>query len=147
SRACPASGTSSPSPLPKTVGRPSEWVRRSDRLLHPYPSPSASAPEGHSAGVFEFCSGLVDLIAGVGHHGGGGHRFTLAGQRFVGLVAEDTGGGGDGGGDSGAPRCGDGTEREPGDGGRRFIASEPVEKNGEEGQRDADHGGVARIVE
>ena len=35
------------------------------------------------------CSGLVDLVVGVGHHRGGGHRLTLAGERFVGLVAED----------------------------------------------------------
>jgi hypothetical protein len=38
---------------------------------------------------FQFCSGLVDLVVGVRRHGGGGHRFTLAGERFVGLVAED----------------------------------------------------------
>ena len=38
----------------------------------------------------QFCSGLVDLVVCVGHHGGGGHRLTLAGERFVGLVAEDT---------------------------------------------------------
>ncbi len=36
-------------------------MRRSDRLLHPYPSPPASAPGGIQLGVFEFCSGLVDL--------------------------------------------------------------------------------------
>jgi hypothetical protein len=40
--------------------------------------------------VFEFCSGLVDLVAGVGCHGGGGHLFARTGERFVGLVAEDT---------------------------------------------------------
>jgi hypothetical protein len=34
-------------------------------------------------------SGLVDLVVGVGRHGGGGHRLTLAGERFIGLVAED----------------------------------------------------------
>jgi hypothetical protein len=39
--------------------------------------------------VFEFCSGLVDLVVCVGRQGGGGHRLTLAGERFVGLVAED----------------------------------------------------------
>ena len=38
---------------------------------------------------FEFCSGLVDLGVRVGHHGGGGHRLTLAGERFVGRLAED----------------------------------------------------------
>ena len=37
----------------------------------------------------QFCSGLVDLVVCVGHHVGGGHRLALAGQRFVGLVAED----------------------------------------------------------
>ena len=55
----------------------------------PTPSPSASAPEGHSTGVFEFCSGLVDLVVCVRHYRGGGHRLTLAGERFVGLIAED----------------------------------------------------------
>jgi hypothetical protein len=39
--------------------------------------------------VFEFRSGLVDLVVGVGCHFGGGHRFALADERFVGLVAED----------------------------------------------------------
>ncbi len=39
-----------------------------------------------------------------------------------------------------------GAEGEAGDGGRRFVASEPVEKSGEAGQRDADRRGVARIV-
>ena len=42
-----------------------------------------------SAGAFEFCSGLVDLVVGVGNHGGGRHRPSFAGERFVGLVAED----------------------------------------------------------
>jgi hypothetical protein len=37
----------------------------------------------------EFCSGLVDLVVGVRHHRGGGHRLALAGEGFVGLVAED----------------------------------------------------------
>src|ERR1700752_1169408 len=37
----------------------------------------------------EVCSGLVDLVVGVGQHGGGGHRLSLAGERFVGRVAED----------------------------------------------------------
>ena len=32
-----------------------------------------------SAAVFEFCSGLVDLVVGVGHHLGGRHRLALAG--------------------------------------------------------------------
>ena len=88
--------------------------------------------------MFEFCSGLVDLVVCVGHHRGGGHRLALAGERFVGLVAEDVAEVGDRGGDFGDPRRGDGTEREAGDGGRRFVASEPVEKSGEDGQRGAD---------
>jgi hypothetical protein len=37
----------------------------------------------------QFCSGLVDLVVCVGHHRGGGHRLSLAAERFVGLVAED----------------------------------------------------------
>ena len=95
----------------------------------------------------QFCSGLVDLVVGVGHHRGGGHRLALAGERFVGRLAEDIAEVGDRGGDFGDPRYGEGTEREPGDSGRRFVASEPVEKSGEAGQRDAERRGVARIVE
>ena len=107
-------------------------------------------PTGVSSVLFrgsvQFCSGLVDLVVCVGHHGGGGHRLTLAGERFVGRLAEDIAEVGDRGGDFGDPRCGHGTEGEAGDSGRRFVASEPVEKNGEDGQRDADRRGVARIV-
>jgi hypothetical protein len=54
----------------------------------PGPHPATSTPHrappllrGHSAGVFEFCSGLVDLVVCVRHHRGGGHRLTLAGER------------------------------------------------------------------
>ena len=43
-------------------------------------------------------------------------------------------------------RRGEGAEGEPGDGGRWFIASEPVEKGGEDSQRAKDQGGVARVV-
>ena len=39
-------------------------------------------------GVSKCCSGLVDLVVGVGHHRGGGHRLTLAGERFVALAAK-----------------------------------------------------------
>ena len=49
----------------------------------------------------QFCSGLVDLVVCVGHHGGGGHRLALAGERFVGLVAEDIAQVGDRGADLG----------------------------------------------
>ena len=92
--------------------------------------------------MFEFCSGLVDLVVGVGRHGGGRHRLTLAGKRFIGLVAKGIAEVGDRGGDFGDPRRGDGMGGEAGDGGRRFVASEPVEKNGEDGQRGADQGSV-----
>lgn len=34
----------------------------------------------------EFCSRLVNLVVCVVRHGGGRHRLTLAGERFVGLV-------------------------------------------------------------
>ena len=43
-------------------------------------------------------------------------------------------------------RQGDGPERETSNGGRGFVAAEPVEKYGEEGQRRTDHGGVAGLV-
>jgi hypothetical protein len=36
----------------------------------------------------QFCSGLVDLAVGIGHHLGGGHRLTLSGERFVGRPTE-----------------------------------------------------------
>jgi hypothetical protein len=53
------------------------------------------------ATFFQFCSGLVDLVVGVGHHGGGSHCLALAGERFVGLVAEDITEAGDRGADFG----------------------------------------------
>jgi hypothetical protein len=40
----------------------------------------------------------------------------------------------------------DSPKQGPGDVGRRFVASQPVEKSGEDGQRDADRRGIARIV-
>jgi hypothetical protein len=112
----------------------------------PLPSPSASAPEGHSAGMFEFCSGLVDLVVGVHHHRGGGHRLTLAGERFVGLVTEHFAEVGDRGAELGDCRRGDGTECETGDGGCRFDASEAVEEYRESCQGATDVGDVARVV-
>jgi hypothetical protein len=38
----------------------------------------ATPPDRTSPMVFEFCSGLVDLVVGVGRHLGGGHRLALA---------------------------------------------------------------------
>ena len=35
---------------------------------------------------------------------------------------------------------------EPGDGGRRLVSSEPVEKHGKNSQEGADHVGIARVV-
>ena len=43
-------------------------------------------------------------------------------------------------------RSGQGTEREPGDGGCRFGVSEPIEQGGEHSQRGTDMGSVARLV-
>jgi hypothetical protein len=83
--------------------------------------------------VFEFCSGLVDLVVGVGRHGGGGHRLTLAGERFIGLVAEDIAEVGDRGVDLGEGRAGEGVDSKAGDCGRRFVASESVGKGAEDG--------------
>jgi hypothetical protein len=64
--------------------------------------------------VFEFCSGLVDLVVGVRHHGGGGHRLALAGERFIGLVAEDFAEVGDRGGDLGEGAALSGLTEKPG---------------------------------
>jgi hypothetical protein len=47
----------------------------------------------------------------------------------------------------GERRRGDGTEREPDYGGRRFITSEPIQESGEGGQRCAHVGGFARVVQ
>ena len=77
--------------------------------------------------MFEFCSGLVDLVEYVGDHLGGGHRFTLVGERFVGRVAEDFAEVGDCAIELGHGRAREGTGGETGDGGGWFIASEPVE--------------------
>ena len=38
----------------------------------------------------QFGSGLVDLVVGVVRHFGGGHRLAFAGERFVGVVAEES---------------------------------------------------------
>ena len=56
--------------------------------------------------MFEFYSGLVDLVVGVGRDGGGGHRLALAGERFVGRLAEHIAEMGDRGGDLGDRRRG-----------------------------------------
>ena len=47
---------------------------------------------------------------------------------------------------SGTHRRGEGIERETGDGGRRLVASEPVEQTGEDGQGGTDLDGVAGVV-
>jgi hypothetical protein len=71
------------------------------------------------------------------------HRLSLAGERFVPLIAEDLAEVGDGGGHFRGPRCGHGTEAVSGDGGRWLKASEAIEKGGEDSQRATDSGGVA----
>ena len=43
-------------------------------------------------------------------------------------------------------RCGQGTQRETGNGGCRFEASEAVQEGGEDRQRSANHGDIARIM-
>jgi hypothetical protein len=67
---------------------------------------------GHTAGVFEFCSGLVDLVVCVRHHGGG-HRLTLAGERFVGRLTEDLTQVGDRGAELGDPTAARGLRANP----------------------------------
>jgi hypothetical protein len=63
-----------------------EMTTRKVRLLcNGVATPSHRA----SPKAFEFCSGLVDLVVGVGHHRGGGHRLTLVGGRFVGRLAKN----------------------------------------------------------
>jgi hypothetical protein len=63
--------------------------------------------------VFESCSGLVDLVVCVGCHGGGGHRLALAGERFVGRLAEHIAEVGDRGGDLGDPAADKGVSANP----------------------------------
>ena len=70
---------------------------------------------------------MVDLVVCVRRHGGGGYGVPLVGERFVGLVAEDLAEVGDRECDFRERRRRERTEREPGDGGGRFEASEPVE--------------------
>jgi hypothetical protein len=53
------------------------------------------------------------LVVCVGRHGGGGHRLTIAGERFVGLVAEDFAEVGDRGGDFGDPAAAMGLSAKP----------------------------------
>ena len=97
---------------------------------------SEAAPPGCvSARVFEFCSGQVDLVVCVGHHFGGGHRLTLAAERFVGLVAEDLAQVCDGNVHLRSDRPSVGRGGESTYGGGRFAVSEPVEQYGRDGQR------------
>ena len=58
-------------------------------------------------------SGLVDLVVGVGCHVGGGHRLAFAGERFVGLVAEDIAEVSDRGIEFGDRQCGEGLSAKP----------------------------------
>jgi hypothetical protein len=64
----------------------------------------------------------------VRHHGCGGHRLALAGERLVGLVAEDFAEVGNRGVDAWRGRDGEGTERETGDGGCRFVVAAPIDE-------------------
>ena len=75
-------------------------------------------------------SRLVDLVVCVGHHFRGGHRFAIVGERFVGLVADDFTQVGDRGVELGVS-FGERGEGETGDGGRRFVASQPVQNDSE----------------
>ena len=61
----------------------------------------------------QFCSGLVDLVVGVRHDLGGGHRLTLAGERFVGRLAEDIAEVVDRGAELWQGRCGQGWTAKP----------------------------------
>ena len=63
--------------------------------------------------MFEFCSGLADLVVCVGRHGGGGHRLALAGERFVGRLAEYIAEVGDRGAQLGYGRRGEGVAANP----------------------------------
>ena len=83
----------------------------------------------------QFCSGLVDLVVCVGDDGCLGHRLTLTGERFVGLMAEHIAKVSDRSADLRDRRRGGGIERESCNGRRCFMASEPVEKSGEDRQR------------
>lgn len=78
--------------------------------------------------MFEFSSSLVDLVGGVGCHGGGGHRLAFAGERFVGLLTEHAAEVGDRGAELRDPGCRESTERETGDGRCRFVESESIQQ-------------------
>jgi hypothetical protein len=53
-------------------------------------SAGRQATLSREASTAQLCSALVDLVECVGHHRRGGHRFALAGERFVSLVGKDT---------------------------------------------------------
>ena len=78
----------------------------------------------------QLCSGLVDLVVGVGRHLGGSHPLALAGERLIGLVAEDIAEVGDRGAEL-RKCCGKRTERGTSNRGRRLMASETAEEPGE----------------
>ena len=87
------SGCPAQRPSPRPPGSRSNGVgppaRGRGEPTRSYRQQSTQCRRRVSARVFEFCSGLVDLVVCVGCHGGGGHLFACAGERFVGLVAED----------------------------------------------------------
>jgi hypothetical protein len=72
------------------------------------------------------------LVVCVGHYLGSGHGFALAGERFVGLVAEDIAQVRDRSAQFGLLRHGERVEPETADGGCRLVAAHPV-KNCREG--------------
>ena len=94
----------------------------------------------------QLCSGLVDLVICVGHHGGGGHRLTLAGERFVDLVAEDIAEVGDRGVDLGIGRTRHRSSGESTDRCGLFVASDSVEQHGEDWHRVLQERDAAGVV-
>ncbi len=135
SKAFPANGTYSPSPRRCGIGHTHSPAGQGGQVV--------SGGRHSLRDSVQFCSGLVDLVVCVGRHFGGGHRLALAGKRFVGLVAERVAEVCDGGGQLWDCRRGQGTERETGDGGCRFEASEAVEEYRESCQGETDVGDVA----
>ena len=78
-----------------------------------------------SAWLLEFCSSLVDLVIRIGRNCRRGHRFTLAGERVVFLVAEDLAKANDRGAELGNPYRRHWTDGKARNGGGRFVVSEP----------------------
>ena len=110
------------------------------------PRERSSSRRRVSTRVFEFCSGLVDLVVGVGHHRGDGHLRTLLCALVISLIAKNLPQVRNRGCQLRQPCPGIGTGREARDDGGAFRTPEPFEARREARERNSDNGRIAGVV-